>query len=126
MKSYEEIKEMMEEFEDDYEYVGLRFEEREYKVGDIVANSKSNMDREDVREFPEYGTEEYEEMPELPGASAWNKYAWHLKDINLDNVYQDHVYIIAGRIGWYDAADEQVLDDYEIVIEDAKVMAIIK
>lgn len=53
----EEIKAMMIDLEEEHEYVGLRFEERAYQVGDIVANSKSNMDRVDERDFPVYGTE---------------------------------------------------------------------
>lgn len=126
MKTFEEIKAMMIALEEEHEYVGLRFEDRSYQVGDIVANSKSNMDREDEREFPEYGTKEYDEMPELPGTSSWNKEAWHLTSIEKYPVYQEHVYIIVGDSGYFDDVDGEVLDDDEVVIEDAKVAVVIK
>ena len=126
MKTFEEIKAMMIALEEEHEYVGLRFEDCSYQVGDIVANSKSNMDRADEREFPEYGTEEYDEMPELPGASSWSKDAWHLENIDKYPVYHDHVYIIVGDSGYFDDVDGELLDDGEYVIEDAVVAVIIK
>lgn len=38
------------------EFLGVRFDRRVLKVGDEVGKSKSNFGRNDVREFPEYGT----------------------------------------------------------------------
>src|SRR5690625_2350470 len=51
--------------------VGVRFEDKERVIGEEIDNSRHNLDREDEREMPEYGTEEYEEMFELDGASAY-------------------------------------------------------
>lgn len=122
----EEIKAMMIDLEEEHEYVGLRFEERAYQVGDIVANSKSNMDRVDERDFPVYGTEEYDEMPELPGASSWSREARSLDTIDEYWIFEAHCYIVVGETGWFDDVDGEVLDDDEVVIEDATVAVVIK
>src|SRR5690625_1684810 len=51
--------------------VGVRFENKSIEIGEAIENSRHNLDREDERDMPEYGTEEYEEMFELDGASAY-------------------------------------------------------
>ena len=53
-----------------YEYVGVRFEDKVREISDVCECSKHNPDREDERDFPVYGSEEYEDLPELNGASA--------------------------------------------------------
>ena len=47
-------------------YFGIRFENKERTTGEIITDrSKHNIDREDERDFPQFGSDEYEEMPEL-------------------------------------------------------------
>ena len=107
------------EDENDTWYIGIRFEYKERQVGETCECSKHNVDREDERDFPEYGTAEYEEMFELDGTSAWNL-----------ETYEDwydqgrfgslHCYIIVGD---NITNKDDALDDNEIVIEDAVVYA---
>lgn len=106
----------LEKFQFDYPYIGIRFEDKEREIGDICECSRHNIDREDEREFPEYGTLEYEEMMELDGTSAWNLETYD--DFNGPfGTY--HCYIIAGnRLTNRDDG----LDDNEIVIENAIVL----
>ncbi len=52
--------------------MGIRFEEKQYNVGDVITDSKHNADREDERVFLILNSEEYAELPELPGVSTWN------------------------------------------------------
>lgn len=106
----------LEKYQDKYYYVGIRFEDKEREVGEICERSKHNTDREDEREFPEYGTPEYEEMFELDGTSAWNLKTYEDFEGGF-NAY--HCYIIGGhRITNRDDG----LDDNEIVIENAIVL----
>lgn len=56
----------------DYECVGFRFDKRDMEVGECFGNSKHNPDRADERDFPEYGTEDYENMIELDGTSCYD------------------------------------------------------
>lgn len=127
---YVKCKEIYEEIKDDYYFVGIRFEDKEREVGEIITDkSRHNIEREDEREFPEYGTEEYEEMLELDGVSAWNM----VSDINFKpnslNANRDakkvyftkHCYIIASDDA-VSGADLE-LDHNEIVLKNAKVIA---
>ena len=126
------VKAIYEANEDNYTFIGLRFENKERSLNEICECSKNNVDREDEREFPEFGTEEYENSPSWGGASAWDlsgeceealQYNSRKENINKEIFYeQEHCYIIAGD---YDCNADDGLDDNEIVIEDAKVIAII-
>lgn len=108
--------EALEKYEDQYPYIGIRFEDKEREIGDICENSRHNTDREDEREFPEFGTEEYEELFELDGTSAWNLETY---DDFVGGFDTYHCYIVAGnRITNRDDG----LDDNEIVIENAEVI----
>lgn len=109
-------------YEDDYLYIGVRFEDKARTVGEAVEDySKSNIDREDEREFPEYGTEEYAEMEELNGVSAWSVAMKFDNGRNSDKnakTYTDHCYVLGSKkasIG---------LDNDEIVMENAVVLAV--
>ncbi len=53
------------EYDLGYAYIGVRFEKRRYKVGDELSHSKSNIDRLDLRDFPEFGDADYENLPML-------------------------------------------------------------
>lgn len=119
IKRIEEIKNLINneitDF-DNYTYVGIRFEDKEYSVGDICLTSKSNPDRDDERVFPDYGTEEYTELEDLNGACAWNLDAFNW---TTDHGATEHAYIIAGNDAEYGE------DEGEIIIEDAKVLEIL-
>lgn len=67
----QEIIAKIEEACEDYASIGIRFEDMARNVGDICGNSKDNPDRADERDFPVYGSEEYDELPELDGTCAW-------------------------------------------------------
>jgi len=116
------------ENEMDYSYIGLRFEDKEREIGETCENSRHNLDREDERDFPEHGTEEYEEMFEMDGTSAWfideNKklnYSKNELEMNVHSLHiVNHAYIIAGN---EITNTDDALDDGEIVIKDAVVLA---
>jgi hypothetical protein len=106
----------LEKFEGEYYYIGIRFEDKDREIGEICECSRHNVDREDEREFPEYGTPEYDEMLELDGTSAWNLETYSDYEGGFGT---SHCYIIAGnRITNRDDG----LDDNEIVIENAVVL----
>lgn len=65
-KFKDRIAKLADDFYYDYDDMGVRFEDKKRKVGEIIMDrSRSNPDRYDEREFPEYGTEEYDNMEEL-------------------------------------------------------------
>lgn len=119
-----------ENWDEGYEYIGLRFEDKEREIGEVCEYSRNNIDREDERDFPEYGTEEYWEMEELDGTSAWdmsqeNTYRipsyWDKEADCRRHFLRDHCYVIASnRLGH---TSNTVIDDGEIVIKDAVVIA---
>lgn len=134
---YDLVKKIYEENEGTYSFIGLRFEDKVREVGDECEWSKHNPDRADDREFPEFGTEEYDELAELNGTSAWNMASYGYKSdfypgygsgkptesdkkyslVGLFGAY--HCYVIAGnRLGTHDDPDPG-----EILIKDAKVIA---
>jgi hypothetical protein len=113
----------------EYSFYGLRFENKEHEIGEVCENSRHNPDREDEREFPEFGSDEYEEMIELDGTSAWHisedgRFSkdvytgeWQSEDDRLIAV-TDHCYIVAGDVeGSHDSPDQG-----EILICDAVVI----
>lgn len=121
----EELFKQIEE-QDKYYVYGLRFEDKEREVGEICENSRNNVDREDEREFPEYGTQEYAEMDEMDGTSAWGVDS-ALMQISENMKYETsvfgskHAYIIAGHnMGW--EQNNGVIDDGEVVIQEAVVL----
>ena len=130
VEMYELCKKIYNENTDKYDYIGLRFEDKERTIGETCEYSRNNIDREDERDFPEYGTDQYFEMEELDGTSAW--------DMSKDSIYDIpsfwdkekecslhfqtwHCYIVAGnRLGH---TSNTVIDVNEIVIKDAAVIA---
>lgn len=107
------------EEEDEFYEIGIRFEDKERQVGDVCEYSKHNTDREDEREFPEFGSEEYEDMYEFDGTSAWNL-ATYEDWADEGRHTSHHCYLIVGNRLTNRDMD---LDDNEIVIEDAIVYA---
>ena len=105
------VKELFEKFKSDgeYEYICFRFDTREMKVGECFGNSKHNPDREDERDFPEYGTEEYEAMPELDGTSCYGaEYFMEVYASGEMDFFEDmKCYLIASNeVGYHDDPDE--------------------
>lgn len=122
-------KDFYEEHEWDYgEYskMGIRFEDKQREIGEICECSKSNPDREDARDFPEFGTVEYDELEELGGTSAWDLSQNRIYDFDSRSANKSassqfstkHCYIIIGRYESHDIAE----DEGEIIIQDAKVV----
>lgn len=107
------------DYDGDYYEVGIRFEDKEREIGEICENSRHNLDRDDERDFPEYGTDEYLEIFELDGTSAWD-----LRSFDdwgrPEDFMTKHCYIIAGNEL---TNTDDALDDNEIVIKDAVVIA---
>lgn len=125
---YQMAKNFYEEHEWDYgEYskMGLRFEDKEREIGEICECSKSNEDRDDARDFPRYGTVEYDELEELDGTSAWDLSQSRIYDFDSSRANKPassqfsakHCYIVIGRYESSDIAE----DEGEIIIQDAKV-----
>lgn len=112
----ESCEKALEKYSDDYWCLGIRFEDKDREVGETCECSRHNVDREDEREFPEYGTPEYDNMFEFDGTSAW-----HLESFDdfKGPFYSDHCYIIGGQ---RDANKDDGLDVGEIVIENAVVL----
>lgn len=130
--TYAEFKSKVTELTDkyffDFDLIGVRFEDKERVVGEIITDrSKSNIDREDDREFPEYGTEEYEEMEDLDGVSAWNtenEYGWGSsygsEDRDANKLFtSEHCYLLGSSRG--DSGE----DCNEIIMDDAKVLEVL-
>lgn len=123
---YNQAKLFYEENKYNYNYIGIRFENKQRLVGEICENSKGNIDREDVREYPAYGTKEYNELPELNGTCAYDLSDNRAYDSvekkadkpALSQVTADHCYIIVGDELSGDFAE----DDAEIIIKSAKVV----
>jgi len=114
----------------DYSYYGLRFDSRDLDIDDVLEPSKSNIDREDSRDFPEYGTPEYDDLPELSGTCAYmifdgdreSRYTF------LDNVLsfvddddERKWYILGSK----DAAEDEAEDEDEIVMIDPIVLEVL-
>lgn len=128
VEMYDLCKQIYNDNTDKYDYIGLRFEDKEREIGDVCEYSRHNPDREDEREFPKYGTDEYFEMEELDGTSAWNMEEdgtykiGHLEDLEDDcsrHFMADHCYVIAGNnLGRHEDPDVN-----EILIKDAVVIA---
>jgi len=130
IEMYAKVKTIYEANEDTYSYIGLRFEDKAREIGDVCENSRHNGDREDERDFPSFGSEEYEEMEELDGTSAWNiDLSKHpgmhdLRGIDLEkecslHFTTWHCYVVASnKQGRHDDPDAG-----EILIKDAVVIA---
>ena len=114
--------------------IGIRFEDKERNIGDIITDcSKSNPNREDEREFPEYGTPDYNALPDLDGVCAYQ--AW---DYWTDHVLTSGYKISAGEEITYAYCCEHAYllvapaascksgeDNGEIIMDRPEVLAIL-
>lgn len=128
----EKVKQAVEMYDElngngNYYYVGVRYEDKFRQVGDECECSKHNAGD---REFPEYGTPEYDALDELGGTSAWsaNKYLSNYDLLgDCERLVSDkfkhvaHAYIVVGQY----ANTPSDADDGEIVIEDATVAEVL-
>ena len=137
-KMKQKIENAYNEYKEKYQYVGLRFEDKEREIGEICENSKHNPDREDPRDFPDFNSKEYENLPEFNGTSAWDLSISDMHRTWFDDSYMDddeinylkyeddpelsdNCYVIAGN-----ETDNDIHRDYdEIIIKKAKVVEII-
>lgn len=113
------IKDTLNTLTEDWAYVGIRFENANRSIGDPIGNSRHNPDRLDGRDFPEYGTTEYDDLPELDGTSVWLPEAIDLDDLATGYRAFPHVYIVGG----WSKGNHDDPDDGEILIRDAAVLA---
>lgn len=113
-----------EEVEENFNVIGIRFEDKLRKIGNIVTEcSKDNSEREDERDFPEYGSPEYDELEELDGISTWDINFWEWGNLSgysdKTSFESQHIYLMGGEIHSFGP------DDHELNIEDAEVIAIL-
>lgn len=124
---YLKAKKIYEENEYEYNHIGIRFENKDRQVNEVCDFSRVDPDRDDVRDYPDYGTDEYNEMDEIDGTCSYDlscegAYDWSTRRANRparSQILTDHVYIIAGNSISHAYAE----DDYEIIIKDARVIA---
>jgi len=131
---YAKVREIYEANKDEYYYIGIRFENKDREIGEECEWSKDNPDREDERDFPQYGTPEYDDLPTLDGTSVWDlsrlseryypgfgETRWIFDHEQECQRYflTDHCYIVAGN----QPGNHDCPDDGEILIRDAVVIA---
>ena len=114
------IAELKEKFEDSEKYLGIRFSKNSHEVGDSISISKGNPDREDSRDFPEFGSEEYGFLPDLPGTSAYDVDYWE-EYVDLSDCRENgiRVYVISG-IDYVEGEDRD-----EIILKNAEIVGIL-
>lgn len=115
---------LTEEVQDEFYVIGLRFENKMREVGEIIEEySKDNPGRDDERDFPEYGSKEYDELEELDGVSSWDINFWEHANLNSwsenTSFEADHIYLIGGERHSFGP------DDHELVIENPTVISVI-
>ncbi len=102
---------------EEHPFLGVRFEKKLRKVGELPENSKSNPERVDPRDFPEFDSEEYVSLPDAGGVCAYDIDFWG-NHIDLEDLKEEgyHVYILSGsRYTEGEDYDEMVLGDAKIV-----------
>lgn len=120
----DKLREELEDVIESYDGAGIRFEDKSRKVGDIIRDkSKHNIGREDERDFPDYESEQYDELDDLDGVSAWKLDSFKFE--GSQNMYlTNHCYLIGSNDITYDDGF-LLLDDNEIIMNNAKVLAVI-
>jgi len=115
--------------EREFHHYGVRFENKERVVGETITDlSCHNLDRDDERDFPEFGSDEYFNSSELDGVSAWDMDGKWCNSVGINGYFDslryeaDRCYIIASD----DISNcDDALDENEIVMVDACVIAVI-
>ena len=119
------IKEWQEKFEDrelGFDFAGVRFEKAEREIDEVLFfESKDDSDRADARDFPDFESEEYDELPDMGGVSSWDLEVYD-DFFEPEAVNGEHCYIIAGDDG--NRGDFEVTcDEGEVVITRPTVLA---
>lgn len=104
--------------------IGVRFDKISYEIGSVLPESKAFFPTEDsdTRDFPEYNSEAYDELPSMGGTSTWsineilrlldrNPNGYELKDV--------HCHVVVAE----SYAMPDVMDDGENVLIDPVVIA---
>jgi len=88
--TYREIEKSLKSFmEENYDLlngkvIAIRYDNVNAEVGTILNDSKSNLDRDDSRDFPGYGSSEYDSMDEIDGTCVYA--------INSEQDYRNFIY----------------------------------
>lgn len=118
----EKIFKKNEETEEYYfEDWGVRFDDKAYEIGETIPDSKDNTGREDERDFPEFGSDEYNELPDMPGASVWSfkSFMEELKSNPDSKLWKPYYHIVVSN----SPQQYDVVDDNESVFASPKVIA---
>ena len=104
--------------------IGVRFDKVPYEIGSVLPESKAFFPTEDsdVREFPVYGSEEYEELPGMGGTNTWsiNEILRLLeRNPNGCELKDTHCHVVVAE----SYAMPDVMDDGERVLIDPVVIA---
>jgi len=113
-------------------YLGIRFEDKQRNINESITDySKSNCNREDARDFPEFGSEEYNNIEDLDGVCAygldyrtgWTPLTSYSKEEDITDVTKrylsKHCYILGSNNIDYGE------DENEIIMINSKVLDII-
>jgi len=112
--------------------LAIRFDNKVYRIGDVLPSSKDNSGRFDPREFPSYGSNEYDSLEWLIGTSAYEILDENNKEDKYDKNYLKkilgttsqskhafkHCNIVAGP-----RTNEDPEDRGEVILDPCKVMA---
>ncbi|MDA3855882.1 MAG: hypothetical protein PF569_06470 [Candidatus Woesearchaeota archaeon] len=115
--------------------VAVRYDNHKYKVGELIPNSKTNIGRDDERDFPLYGTSDYENMDEIDGTSAYmltsqGDYRYEMYDREtLEDFFEDEVVEVGGDVFDHcnlvegvENTSEYIEDKGEIILKACKVV----
>lgn len=114
------VEELVKNHSDEYTHFGVRFDSKKYEVGEYTHLSKTNIDREDKREFPEFESEEYKELETLIGTCVYDSDYWmDYIDVEDEDNDEYNIYVIAGE------KYEEGEDRDEMIIEEAVVIGVL-
>jgi hypothetical protein len=102
---------------------GIRFDDRDLSPGEKIGPSKYDPNREEVQHpLPGYGSEEYNALPELPGACAYglDSYSRKIAAREIAQCPGCRVYLVKGKYAGY--ADDDMPEDGEITLRDCQVV----
>ncbi|MDD6210500.1 MAG: hypothetical protein PUB21_07850 [Bacteroidales bacterium] len=128
-----ELKKIAEKEYLPYRHYGIRFDGRlNLEEGFVFNNSKLNPDRSDLREFPVYGTPEYEAMPEAEGTCVY-----YVFDGDREETISNFEYFLSyadkyfddnenDDVAWYWVGSNGTIetgeDEFEEILTDATVI----
>jgi len=119
----EKYKNAMKDWESDVPaYIGLRFADKNWQVGDKVDTVSRQMG-DDRLEYAEYGTKEYEEAETLGGTSSWNLEYLNIKELRdkgefaFDTIGRKYVYILGSDTGTGGPDINEIILENPIVLE---------